>query len=91
MEKINKEHDTEYKYCPDRHAYCSYNSKGNLVGVFPEEYVQDPLELWRQKSIQAGYTQEDGTINFEDDRVKTLKPTETVWKIWEHHNANSND
>lgn len=90
MELINKEIDGDYMYCAERDAYVKVSKKGKELGVLPAEYVPDPVATWKSKALTAGYTQEDGTVNFEDALVKTLRPTETVWKIWEHKNADTN-
>jgi len=90
MEYINTQHGLDYKYCPDNDAYMSYMGD-TLMGRFPRKYVVEPNEIWKRKVQQAGLTREDGTIDYNDERVKLLKPTQTVFKIWEHHNANINN
>lgn len=90
MDFISKEHDTDYKYCPEKRAYLSFNAKGEQLGAFPEQYVVDPVVIWKNKAKLARYVNENGDVDFRDTRVLSLKPTQTVFKIWEHRNANLN-
>ena len=90
MELVSTEIDGTYNYCAKRNIYVKVNTKGDEVGVLPADFVPDPVKLWSSKAISAGFVEEDGTINYNDDRVLMLKPTQTVFKIWEHKNANAN-
>lgn len=83
MELINTQHGLDYKYCPDEDAYISFN-KGEKVGKFPRRYAVDPYKIWETKARAAGYADENGNIDFNNENVKQLKPTQTVFKIWEH-------
>lgn len=90
MEFINHQHGLDYKYCPDQDAYVSFLGD-KKVGKIPRKYITDPVKIWERKAQNAGLMREDGSIDFNDDRVKVLKPTQTVFKIWEHANAKSDD
>lgn len=85
MEFINNQHGLDYKYCPDKDAYLSFDASGKMVGKFPREYVADPYKLWQTRCANAGIS------DYTTQEALKLKPTQTVFKIWEHYNAKFNN
>lgn len=89
MDFINNQHGLDYKYCPDSDAYLSFDVSGKIAGKFPRAYVVDPHKLWETRCVAAGLMN-DGSLDYTTQEALKLKPTQTVFKIWEHHNADIN-
>lgn len=64
--------------------YHCLDKSGGLVGKVAGKYLPDPMELWQTKCQQkeVGMQSMEGNI---------LRPNDVVFKLWEHHNAQSNN
>lgn len=70
-------------YFDGARTYWCLDSDKKPVGKLYAEYVPDPVKIWQAKCEQAGVTT-DSPIG------KRLKPTQTVFKLWEHHYGHTN-
>lgn len=64
-------------------VYTCINANGKKISKIYAEYLPDPVKIWQSKALAAGVD----TGSMEGER---LRPSNVVFKLWEHKNANVN-
>lgn len=64
-------------------VYWFIGQSGKQEGRLKAEFLSNPDALWRSKLKKAG-------LELKDPKAIDYKPSEVVYKLWEHRNANAN-
>lgn len=61
-------------------TYVCLDNNGKMVGrIFPQ-HLPNPSELWKTKCQRL-------KIDMQSKEAQSLKPSEAVFKLWEHKNG----
>ena len=63
--------------------YICMDKAKNVIGRINGEYLPDPIKIWTDKCDSIEF-------DMHSDLGKQLRPNKVVYKLWEHHNANTN-
>lgn len=64
--------------------YSRFDKKGNLCGKIRGENVPNPMDIWKIRADALGSALTDTCVNPKTGVTVRLKPTEAVFKIFEH-------
>lgn len=76
MQKIIKDKGGTWHYGGDN-TYICLSDNGTLVGRIFSQHLPNPMKLWEAKCNRAG-------VDIRSKDAQSLKPSETVFKLWEH-------
>jgi len=68
-------------------CYVFFNKSGKKSGILKMQHVPDPYKIWESKARQGGFLLENGDVDYSNDFVMSLRPSQAVFKLWEHKNA----
>ena len=87
MEEVAKDIGGTWYFKPaedgGKAVYICLDANGDKVGKLYPEHVPDPDTIWERKCKFE-------EVQPNSHKGKMLKPSQTVYKLWEHVNANFN-
>ena len=81
MELVIKDGSGEWFFDGDK-TYFLFKDGQRLTKIYAE-YIADPVKLWQSKAELAG-------IDVQSEAAKKLRPSESIFKLWDHAYANRN-
>jgi len=81
MQEIVKDKGGIWYYNDEKGRYICLDANGDKLATIKPEYIPDPLIIWDNKCKSANVTKEsnEGVL---------LRPSNVVYKLWEHKYAN---
>jgi len=80
MDLVAKDKGGDWHFDGDKTYWC-INSDDEKIGMIFAEYIPDPVLMWQSKCEAAG-------VHISSPEARILKSSETIYKLWEHKNAN---
>lgn len=83
MEEVTKDKGGAWFFDGNK-TYVFINDNGNREGRIFANQLTNPSALWMAKCKRAN-------VSMQSKEAMNLKPSEVVYKLWEHNDAKSNN